>query len=98
MARTAPEDFSWTLTTPYARVLLHIAREPDVRVADLAAATGLTVRTVHDMIRQLVHDGAIERTRVGRRNRYRIVEGYRPSNPDEAALDLGTWLARLPCG
>lgn len=87
---------SWSLTTPYARVLLCISREPDVRVADLAAETGLTVRTVHEMIRQLVDDGAIERHKVGRRNRYRIVGSYRPSDPVGSRADLETWLELLP--
>jgi DNA-binding MarR family transcriptional regulator len=87
-----PERAKWSLTTPHARVLLCIAEDPTIRVRDIADRTGLALRTVQAILRQLEWDGAIERRRDGRRNVYRIIRDYRPSDPVESGTALGDWL------
>ncbi|GIX46018.1 MAG: ArsR family transcriptional regulator [Candidatus Tectimicrobiota bacterium] len=65
----APE---WTFLTNHAHVLLCLARDPTMRVRDIAAAVGITERAVQRIIAALEAAGYVERVRTGRRNAYRI--------------------------
>jgi DNA-binding MarR family transcriptional regulator len=67
----------WTFLTNHARVLLSIARDPSVRLRDLAATCGVTERTVQAIVADLVAAGYLVRERSGRRNRYTIPPGGR---------------------
>jgi DNA-binding IclR family transcriptional regulator len=53
-------------------VLVQIARDPDVRVRDLAAACDMTERSIQVIVADLEHAGYLSHTRVGRRNRYTV--------------------------
>jgi DNA-binding IclR family transcriptional regulator len=54
--------------TNHANVLLCIAREPDARLRDIAASTGLTERAAFGLVSDLVEEGYVTRKRRGRRN------------------------------
>lgn len=82
----------WSLTTPHARVLMCIAADNTVRVRDISATTGLALRTVQSILGQLEADGALERRRNGRRNVYRIIGNYRPTDPVESGARLQDWI------
>jgi hypothetical protein len=41
---------SWSFLTNHARVLLCIARDPGVRLRDLAASLGITERSAHGIV------------------------------------------------
>lgn len=62
----------WTFITPHTQVLLAVAQKPDLRVTDIAAATGITERHAYRMLRDLQDAGYVERRRDGRCNLYRI--------------------------
>lgn len=66
---------SWTFLTNHARVLIHIARNPSVRLRDIAAGIGITERATQHIVADLQHAGYITVTRMGRRNHYAV-------NPD----------------
>lgn len=51
-------------------MLLCIARDPDVRLRDVADAVGVTVGSAQRILSDLIDAGFVERERVGRRNRY----------------------------
>lgn len=53
----------WTFLTNHARVLIAIARDPGVRLRDLAAICDLTERTVQTIVTDLEADGYLTRTR-----------------------------------
>ena len=63
---------SWTFVTNHARVLLCIARDPGVRLRDLAARLGITERSAHAIIADLTAAGYVVKHKHGRRNRYQI--------------------------
>jgi predicted transcriptional regulator len=63
---------SWSLLTNHARVLLCIAHDPGVRLRDIAALVGVTERSTHDIVTDLVTAGYVVKEKDGRRNRYRI--------------------------
>jgi DNA-binding MarR family transcriptional regulator len=62
----------WTFVTSHTQVLLCIARDPDVTMRDVAATVGITERAAQRILADLVESGYVERTRVGRRNHYKV--------------------------
>lgn len=99
---------NWTFLTNHARVLVTIARDPAVRLRDVAAVCGLTERTVQTIVTDLETDGYLRRVRDGRRNRYDISPGAVFRHPAEAGVQVAGLLALLtgasadpdapPCG
>ncbi|MBV9414144.1 MAG: winged helix-turn-helix transcriptional regulator [Solirubrobacterales bacterium] len=69
---TGPADSSWQFVTNHTQVLLCIARDPDIRVRDIADAVGVTLGSAQRIIADLVDAGYVQRERQGRRNRYLI--------------------------
>jgi DNA-binding MarR family transcriptional regulator len=67
--QTAP---SWDFLTNHAHVLVCIARDPGIRIRDIAAAVGITERAANRIVSELVDDGYVMRERQGRRNRYQV--------------------------
>jgi predicted ArsR family transcriptional regulator len=63
---------TWTFFTNHAQVLLCIARDPGMRMRDIADAVGITERAAQRILADLVEEGYVERTRVGRRNTYQV--------------------------
>lgn len=63
---------TWTFMTNHAQVLLCIARDPSIRLREVAASVGITERSAQSIVTELVEDGYLVRSRVGRRNQYRI--------------------------
>ncbi|HET7171245.1 MAG TPA: winged helix-turn-helix domain-containing protein [Gaiellales bacterium] len=63
---------NWRFLTNHSAVLLRIARDPDIRLADVASDVGLSQRAAQMILRDLVDGGFVTRHRVGRRNSYEI--------------------------
>ncbi|MEU8779813.1 winged helix-turn-helix domain-containing protein [Streptomyces sp. NPDC048606] len=82
----------WTFLTSHARVLLALAKDPDVRLRDVAQTCVLTERTVQMIVADLEQEGYLTRVREGRRNHYRITDGTRFRHPAEADHDLADLL------
>ena len=62
----------WGFLSNHFLVLLCVAREPDLRVRDIATKVGITERSSLAILRDLRDDGYLEWIRVGRRSRYRV--------------------------
>jgi Winged helix-turn-helix DNA-binding len=62
----------WDFLTNHAHVLLCISEDPGIRLRDIAAAVGITERSAHKFISELVDEGYVLRERHGRRNRYKV--------------------------
>ena len=86
---------TWSFLTNHARVLLCIARDPGVRLRDIAASVGITERSAFGIVSDLVEAGYIVKEKGGRRNRY-LVEAHLPV-PESAdrRLAIGDLLALL---
>jgi DNA-binding MarR family transcriptional regulator len=63
---------TWLLLTNHGNTLLYIARDPDARARDIAQHVGITERAAQRIVADLIAAGYIERTKIGRRNRYTI--------------------------
>jgi hypothetical protein len=90
------EGPSWTIFSTHGLVLFQLARQPDLRLRDIAATIGITERAAQNMVNDLVSGGYLERTRVGRRNRY-LVRGDRflphPSMRSHSVAEVAAVLA-----
>ncbi len=65
---------NWGFLTAHGRVLLCIARDPEIRLRDIAADLGITERHAYAVVTDLTDAGYVLKTREGRRNRYQIQE------------------------
>jgi predicted transcriptional regulator len=63
---------NWTLLTNHAQVLLAIARDPGIRLRDIAATLGITERSAYTIVSDLASAGYVAKHKDGRRNRYQI--------------------------
>lgn len=70
--RAEPSERGWTFLTNHAQVLLAIAREPALRVSEIAEAVGITERYAYRVLSDLQKAGYVSRSRNGRCNRYRL--------------------------
>ena len=71
MSSSGPRT-TWTFLTNHAHVLLCLARDPGIRLRDVAERVGITERAAQRIVADLVADGYVTRVRAGRRNRYRV--------------------------
>jgi predicted transcriptional regulator len=62
----------WDFLTNHAHVLVCIANDPGIRLRDIATAVGITERSAHKILSELVDDGYAARERRGRRNHYTV--------------------------
>ncbi|MFE5482276.1 helix-turn-helix transcriptional regulator [Streptomyces sp. NPDC056527] len=97
MADGARHHPSWTFLTNHARVLLMLARDPGVRLRDVAADCGVTERTVQAIVADLEAGGYVTRRRGsdGRRNRYEINAKAQFRHPAEAGHEIAGLLELL---
>lgn len=62
----------WTFLTNHTHVLFCIARDPAMRMRDVAAAVGVTERAVQRIVSELEEGGYLTHQREGRRNHYAV--------------------------
>ena len=62
----------WSFLTNHARALVCIARDPGVRLREIAAVLDVTERRAFGIVADLTEAGYVLKKREGRRNRYRI--------------------------
>ncbi|MFF7814604.1 MarR family winged helix-turn-helix transcriptional regulator [Streptomyces sp. NPDC007945] len=90
----------WTFLTSHARVLLAIARDPGIRLRDVASHCGVTERTVQNIVADLEAGGYLTRSRAadGRRNVYHIDPAAPFRHPAESDHEIAGLLALLGPG
>jgi hypothetical protein len=73
MKSSSGNDFhAWRFVTNHAHVLACVAADPNTRLRDIAATVGITERTAGQIVSELEQAGYLTKTRVGRRNRYKV--------------------------
>ena len=86
---------SWTFLTVHARVLLLVARDPGVRLRDIAASLEITERSAFGIVSDLVEAGYVIKEKDGRRNRYHIQAHLPLPEPTSQERTVGEVLALL---
>jgi MarR family len=95
MSEADQRDGSWTLLTGHGHVLVEIARNPQARIRDIAAAAGITERTTHAIVADLEAAGYLTRSRAGRRTVYTVNPDSLFRHPAQEGLKVGPFLALL---
>lgn len=90
---------AWTFLTNHGHVLVCIAQNPDIRIAEIADLVGIGERAAHRIVQDLVDGEYVVRTHVGRRNTYSVDFSRslrHPLEADHAIGDVFRVLARRP--
>jgi hypothetical protein len=97
MAATQGENRmgGWTFLTNHAHVLVCIAEDPDIRGRDIAALVGITERAAQAIVSDLVEEGYVTRTKLGRRNHYTVKPDAPLRHPLEHDHTIGELLVTL---
>jgi DNA-binding MarR family transcriptional regulator len=85
----------WTFLSNHGHVLMCVAADPEARLRDIAERVGITERAVFGIITDLEQAGIVQRTKVGRRNRYRIRLTAPLRHPIESAHTVGELIAAV---
>jgi DNA-binding MarR family transcriptional regulator len=88
-------DATWTFLSNHAHVLVCVARDPTMRMRDIAVAVGITERAVQKVLTDLEQARVIRRVREGRRNRYEIDARSQLRHPLEAARTVADLLGAM---
>lgn len=86
---------NWTFLTNHTHVLLCITRDPTIRLRDVATMVGITERAAQSIVADLVGEGYLTRSRVGRRNVYDVHFDTPMRANDNGALTVGGLLDYL---
>jgi DNA-binding IclR family transcriptional regulator len=86
---------NWSFLTNHARVLLSIARDPGVRLREIALDLGMTERRVYGIVTDLTTAGYVVKQKDGRRNRYQIQAHLPLPEPGSREPAIGEVLAVL---
>jgi predicted transcriptional regulator len=86
---------TWTFLSNHAHVLVCVAKNPDVRLSEVAALVGVRERTVHRIVHELIDAGYISVTKVGRNNVYSVNLDKPLRHPLEADHNIQAIIAPL---
>ena len=89
---------SWVFLTNHGNVLLCIARDPRIRISEIADNVGIGERAAQKIVADLVAGGYLVRTKEGRRNRYQVNPRAHLRHPLFADLEIGPLLDVLRGG
>ncbi len=92
MDRSADKPPRWVFLSNHAHVLLCIAGDPDSRTRDIAEQVGITERAAQRIVSDLVAEGYLKRTKIGRRNRYEINRHGHLRSPPFKDFEIGPLL------
>ncbi|MEY3265749.1 MAG: hypothetical protein RJA15_195 [Actinomycetota bacterium] len=89
------EPPSWTFLSNHAHVLICIAKDPDIRLSEVAELVGIRERTVHRIVHELSEAGYLSVIKEGRNNTYEIDLTKPLRHPLEADHDIRTVVSPL---
>ena len=81
----------WRFLSNHGQALVCVARDPSIRLRDIAAKLDVTERTAHRIVDDLVRDGYLIRQRQGNRNHYEV----RPEKPMQDSLLEEHWIGEF---
>ncbi len=85
----------WTFLTNHAHVLICLSRDSEALLREVAAQVGITEGATQRIVADLVDAGYLQRTRVGRRNRYELDPDLPLRHPLEREHAIGEILGIL---
>jgi predicted ArsR family transcriptional regulator len=95
---TTARSATWQVLTNHGNVLLCVARDPTIRISEIATRVGIGERAAQKIVADLIADGYLLRTKEGRRNRYEVNRRAHLRHPLFADLEIGPLLDVLRGG
>jgi len=89
---------TWLVLTNHGNVLLCVARDPTIRISEIATRVGIGERAAQKIIADLVAEGFLVRIKEGRRNRYEVNRTAHLRHPLFADSEIGPLLDVLRDG
>ncbi len=86
---------TWTFLTNHGHVLLCIAADPEIRMKEVADRVGITERSAQRIVADLLTEGYLTLTKVGRRNAYEVHPELPLRHPVERENQVGVLLKLL---
>lgn len=86
------QETSWTFLSNHGHVLVCLAKDPHMRLRDVAQCVGITERTAQRIVTHLEAAGVLTRIRAGRRNRYQFHPHIPLRHPLESHQTVGDLL------
>ena len=87
-----PTPREWTFLSNHGHVLVHLSRDQDSRVRDIADSVGITERSAQAILADLEEAGYVEVMRIGRRNNYKINPNLKFRHPAEDGKPISSLL------
>lgn len=88
-SKNANATANWTFLTNHGHVLVCIAQNPDIRIAEIADLVGIGERAAHRIVSDLIEGQYVNRKKDGRRNTYSIDYSRHLRHPIEAGHTIG---------
>src|ERR1700751_3584912 len=95
MNDSLPSRGSWSFLSSHGRVLLFLARDPGLRLRDIAARAAITERSAYGIVSALPEAGYITKHKDGRPNHYQIQPPLPLPEPTSREQTVGEVLALL---
>jgi DNA-binding MarR family transcriptional regulator len=86
---------TWTFLTNHAHVLLCVSTNESLTARELALRIGITERSVQAILTDLTEEGYLSKSKVGRRNVYKLNPRGRLRHPLESSHTVGELVAAL---
>ena len=83
---------NWNFLTNHAHVMVCLSRNRDATLREIGDQVGITERATHRIIDELVSEGAIKKSRLGRGNRYELNLDFPLRHPLEEHGSIGQLL------
>jgi DNA-binding MarR family transcriptional regulator len=83
---------AWTFLSNHGHILVHVSRNPDSKVREIADAVGISERSALSILSDLEKGGYLTVERTGRRNSYRVNTNMKFRHPMEAQHPIGALL------
>lgn len=83
----------WTFLSNHGHVLVHLSRNPESLIREIAEAVGITERSAQNILADLQDAGYVTVSKVGRRNNYKVNKTKKFRHPSEATEPIGSLLA-----
>jgi DNA-binding MarR family transcriptional regulator len=93
MAKENVDDNGWTFLSNHGHVLVHLSRNSDSKIKEIAEAVGITERRAQSILAELEESGYVTITRNGRRNSYAVNSRKKFRHPAEANKPISELLS-----
>ena len=94
-SKSSDESVGWTFLTNHMHILVVLARQPDMRIRDMADEVGITQRAVQRILAELTESQILKVSKDGRRNHYTINRRTQLRHPLESRHTIGELLDLL---